>query len=438
MKTTARFAALIFLSSAIAVPAALSQTPTRTIIHEEDPADAAARETITKAEAAIGRKDFAGAAQICSDYLNDNPDNAAVRFQLGYAYSALGKMHEAEDEYRQAIDLDPKMGVAYLNLGVTLLDSDPKDAADTLQKAIELMPDQPRPKYALGLALEHQGNDDAAIAQFRAALALNARDFPSQLELARAFLHARKLADAETEFRKALTTEPDSGAAHLGLAQTYFDQKKTAEASNELTQYLQTNPKDVDARIQQASILSELGKNEEALAELDHAASIRAESASTLQLRSLVEFRLKNYDAALAALKQLETVLPSDPVVHARIGHILLEKRDYAESTKELAIAFRADPAQTEVLRDMIAAQYLGGSYATALESLDLLSKRENLSHGSWFIRASCYDKLGKKQEALDGYRKFLELNAGQTNDEYFLASARVRALERDLKEKKK
>jgi tetratricopeptide (TPR) repeat protein len=438
MKSMARLAALIFLSSAIAVPAAFSQTPSRTIIHEEDPSDAAARETITKAEAAMDRKDFAAAAQICSDYLNDNPDNAAVHFQLGYAYSALGKADDAEEEYREAIDLDPKMGVAYLNLGVTLLESNPKEAAGTLQKAVDLMPDQPRPKYALGLALEHQGNDDAAITQFGAALALDARDFPARLELARTFLHAKKLADAATEFQKALALEPSSGAAHLGLAQTYFDEKRTAEASTELTQYLQANPKDVEARIQHASMLTELGNDEEALAELNRAASIRAENESTLQIRSLVEYRLKNYDAALAALKQVETVSPNDPVVHARIGHILLEKKDYAESTKELAIAFRVDPSQTEVLRDMIAAQYLGGSYATALESLDLLAKREALSNGSWFIRATCYDKIGKKQEALDGSRKFLELNSGRTNDEYFVASARLRALERDLKEKKK
>jgi hypothetical protein len=39
---------------------------------------------------------------------------------------------------------------------------------------------------------------------------------------------------------------------------------------------------------------------------------------------------------------------------------------------------------------------------------------------------------------ALDAYQKFLALNKDQNNDMYFEATARVRFLARDLKEKKK
>jgi tetratricopeptide (TPR) repeat protein len=384
------------------------------------------------------RKDFAGAVQICADFLDKNPDNAAVHFQLGYAYTALGKSGDAEAEYRSAIELDPKMGPAYLNLGLTLLDSDPEEAVSSLKQASELMPGQPQPKYALGMALAHAGKDDAAIEQFHDALKLDERNFSAQFELARTLLHARRFSEAELEFHRAVDLQPNSGAAHLGLVQTLLAEKKSVDAATELERYLQTNPKDVEGRIERASILIDVGKNEEALAELDRTATLRPETASTLKMRSVIQFRLKNYDAALAALKQIGTASPNDPDVHARIGHLLLEKKDYAGAAKELAIAYRAEPSQIEVLRDLLAAEYLGGNYPAALEALDLLAKGETLSNGSWFIRASCYDKLGKTQEALDAYRKFLELNAGQTNDQYFIAASRVRTLERELKEKKK
>jgi tetratricopeptide (TPR) repeat protein len=438
MRAAARIAALMALSLGGIVPADFAQSTTRTIVRAEDPAEAEARATIAKAEAAMDRQDFTGAVQICADFLDKNPDNAAVHFQLGYAYTALGKSDDAETEYRSAIELDPKMGPAYLNLGLTLLDSDPEEAVSSLQQASELMPNQPQPKYALGMAFAHAGKDDAAIEQFHNALKLDERNFSAQFELARTLLHASKFSEAETEFHKALDLQPNSAAAHLGLAQTLLAEKKSSDAATELERYLQTNPKDVDGRIEFASILIDLGKNEEALAELDRAAAIRPETASTLKMRSLVQFRLNNYDAALAALKQVETTSPNDPDVHARIGHLLLEKKDYPGAAKELAIAYRADPSQTEVLRDLLASNYLGGNYPAALELLDLLAKRETLSNGSWFVRASCYDKLGKTQEALDAYRKFLELNAGQSNDQYFIAASRVRALERELKEKKK
>ena len=146
---------------------------------------------------------------------------------------------------------------------------------------------------------------------------------------------------------------------------------------------------------------------------------------------------MKKYDDALAALQKVEPTAPDDPDIHARIGHLLLGKKDYPGSVKELAIAFRGDPSQTEVLRDLVAAQYLGGNYAGALELIEALGKRETLSNGSWFIRATCYDKLGQKQNAIDAYQKFLQLNAEQSNDQYFVAAERVRILERELKEKK-
>jgi tetratricopeptide (TPR) repeat protein len=431
-------AALMALSLGGTVPAGFAQSTTRSIVRAEDPAEAEGRATIAKAEAAMERKDFAGAVQICADFLDKNPDNAAVHFQLGYAYTALGKSGDAEAEYRSAIELDPKMGPAYLNLGLTLLDSDPEEAVSSLKQASELMPGQPQPKYALGMALAHAGKDDAAIEQFHDALKLDERNFSAQFELARTLLHARRFSEAELEFHRAVDLQPNSGAAHLGLVQTLLAEKKSVDAATELERYLQTNPKDVEGRIERASILIDVGKNEEALAELDRAATLRPETASTLKMRSVIQFRLKNYDAALAALKQIGTASPNDPDVHARIGHLLLEKKDYAGAAKELAIAYRAEPSQIEVLRDLLAAEYLGGNYPAALEALDLLAKGETLSNGSWFIRASCYDKLGKTQEALDAYRKFLELNAGQTNDQYFIAASRVRTLERELKEKNK
>ncbi|HEY4742933.1 MAG TPA: tetratricopeptide repeat protein [Candidatus Acidoferrales bacterium] len=437
MKAAARIAAITALSLGVFLPVSFAQTTTRTTVHAEDPSDAAARDTVAKAQAAMDRKDFATATQICTDFLDKNPDSAAVHFQLGYAYTALGKSDDAESEYRSAIELDPKMGPAYLNLGLTLLDSDPEEALSSLKQASDLMPDQPQPKYALGMALAHAGDDDAAIKEFHEALKLDSRNFPAQFELARTLLHVRKFSEAEIEFRKTVDLQPNSGAAHLGLTQSLLAEKRMGDAATELERYLQTNPKDVDARLECASILAELGKNEEALADLDRAAALRPETASTLKLRSTIQFRLKNYDAALAALKQVETSLPNDDL-HARIGHLLLEKKDYAGAAKELEIAYRADPSQTEVLRDFLAAEYLGGNYPAALDLLNLLAQRETLSNGSWFIRASCYDKLGKARDALDAYRKFLELNAGQTNDQYFIAASRARALERELIEKKK
>ena len=98
----------------------------------------------------MDRKDYAAAAQDYQDYLAKKPDDATVHFNLGYAYTAMQKPAEAKAEYEKAISLDPKMAPAYLNLGLTLLTSDPSAAVAPLQKAAELSPEDARTEISSG------------------------------------------------------------------------------------------------------------------------------------------------------------------------------------------------------------------------------------------------------------------------------------------------
>ncbi len=428
------FAAATFL---LAPQPAAAQAASHTKVRVPD-VDPALQQLLTQAQEAMDKKDFPAAIKSYSDYLAQKPDDAGIHFQLGYAYTAARDPENAAKEYRRATELDPKMLPAFVNLGLALLDKQPAEAIAPLRQAVALAPDASRPKVLLGVAFEKSGDTAAALEQLRAGRDLDSSNIDIQLELARALLQAQRYDEAETEFRAALALRPDSGMAHYGLAECLLQQKKNEEATVELATYLQSSPKDAVARIKRASILTDLGKNDEALAELDRATTNRPESPETLKLRSLIDFRLKNYDASLAALQKLESAAPNDIDLHARIGHVLLGKRDYPGAVKELVIAFRADPKQNDALNDLLAAEYLGGNYTAALALLDEAGKRETLAIGSIYIRASCYDKLGQKQEALDTYRKFLELNNGKTSDEYFVSAERVRILERDLKEKKK
>ena len=370
------FAAATFL---LAPQPAAAQAASHTKVRVPD-VDPALQQLLTQAQEAMDKKDFPAAIKSYSDYLAQKPDDAGIHFQLGYAYTAARDPENAAKEYRRATELDPKMLPAFVNLGLALLDKQPAEAIAPLRQAVALAPDASRPKVLLGVAFEKSGDTAAALEQLRAGRDLDSSNIDIQLELARALLQAQRYDEAETEFRAALALRPDSGMAHYGLAECLLQQKKNEEATAELATYLQSSPKDAVARIKRASILTDLGKNDEALAELDRATTNRPESPETLKLRSLIDFRLKNYDASLAALQKLESAAPNDIDLHARIGHVLLEKKDYPGAVKELVIAFRADPKQNDVLNDLLAAEYLGGNYTAALALLDEAGKRETLA----------------------------------------------------------
>jgi Flp pilus assembly protein TadD len=431
------YAVCVFLGAAAASSAQTVGT-SRTRI-PQDGAAVALNNLQAQAQAAMDRKDYEAAVTAYQEYLSKKPDDATVHYDLGYAYTAMQKSAEAKTEYEKAISLDPKMAAAYQNLGLTLLTSDPAAAVAPLQKAAELLPENARAKWLLGTALEKNGKLDLAIDQYEAAKKLDDKDPDIRTSLGGALLRAGRPGEAESAFREAISLHPEGAAAgqvHIGLAQTLIAEKKTEEAAKELAAYLASRPDDANARMELAAELAELGKNDEALAELDRATAGKPENLRALKLRVQIAFQRKRYDDAVPALQKAIALAPQDGDLVAQLGHIYLEKRDYPDAVNELIVAFKMNPASNDVLGELVTAQYLNKNYSGALKALDVLSQRKTLPMGSWFIRATCYDKLGQPAQALDAYKKFLELNTDLNNDMYFEASARVRTLNRELKKK--
>jgi tetratricopeptide (TPR) repeat protein len=433
------FCALAILPGASQIISAQTGTAQPKYSHRtQDPETAALNELLDTAQAAMGKKDYAAAAENYQKYLAKKPDDAGSHFQLGYAYSALQKLPEAKSEYERAIALDPKMAAAYLNLGLTLIPSDPATAVEPLSKAVDLLPAEAEPKYFLGVAYERSGNSIAAIAQYQAAEKLDEKHFDTRLALGRALLRANRPQEAEPEFRAALVLRPDSAPAQLGIAQSLAAEQKPEAAAAELAEYLKLQPNDAEIRVERAYLLVNGGMVDSGVQELDLAAKLGPESVRAMKLRARIYFQTKKYDDAVPVLQQAAALAPQDADIPAQLGHIYLEKKDYANAVRVLIEAIKMNSNDNAVLGDLVAAQYLNKNYPAALQGLDVLSQRETLPLGTLFIRATCYDKLGRAAEALEAYQKFLSLNKDETSDMYFEAAGRARFLARELKEKKR
>jgi tetratricopeptide (TPR) repeat protein len=408
-----------------------------------DPEAQTLNRLLADAQSAIARQDYDTAAQNYQDYLAKKPDDAEVHFNLGYVYTAMQRPDDAKAEYEKAVALDPddpKMAPAYQNLGLTLLPKDPAAAVDPLQHAATLAPQDARTKWLLGMALENSGKLEPAIEQYQDAEKLNAKDFDTRLALGHALIAAGRPADAEPELREALTLRPDGpdvDRVHLELAQCLIAQKKNEAAAEELAAYLQEHPDDVARRLDRASLLIDASKYDEALAELDRAANGKPETLSALQLRAHIFYEEKRWDDLIPVLQKAEAFAPKDPSIPAQLGEVYLQKKDYPDAARTLITAYNLKPGALDVLTELVGAEYQAGDYAGALQGLDLLAKQRDLPAPSWYIRASCYDKLGQPVQALDAYQRFLQLNTDQNSDMYFAAAARARELAREVHDKK-
>lgn len=432
------FACCVLWISTSAATAVFAQTVSVNRTHiASDPADVALNNLLLAAQTAMDSKDYQTAASDYQEYLVKNPDEAPVHFQLGYAYTAMQKPDAAIPEYERAIALDPKMPAAYLNLGITLLSTNPGAAVDPLRKADELSPDQASTKYFLGRALELSDQVAAAIAEYEAAEKLDGENADVHAGLGRAYLRTSRPAKAESQFRTVISLRRDLSAAHLGLAEALAAQKKPDAASTEYQTYLATQPGNLPARIEYAAVLVDLEKYDDALSQLDQASKNGNESLAALKLRTNIYLQKKRYDDAVRSLRKAEAAAPADPEIPALLGHAYLEEKDYPEAEKEIAAALKARPEANDILENLVMARYGNKNYQGALDGLDLLSRRTTLSVSGWFVRAACYDKLGQAAPALDAYKKFLDLNTDQNSDMYFEASARARILTREMQNKR-
>src|ERR1700733_6937333 len=398
---------------------------------------AASDPRVYQAQQEVEKKNYARAVELLTGFLKDYPNDPTAHFQLGYVYGLLQRSDDSISEYRRAAELKPDFAEANLNLGLALIDAkDFAGAAIALQRAAELTPGQARPRYLAGLAFERSGNIPGAIAQYQLAAPLDANNFDIRFHLGITLLHDDHAEDAEKELRAAIALRSDNEAAHSALTDALLRQKKTDAAIVELRASLERNGGDAQARLKLATALNELGKPADGVAELDRADANAALWAERAKLRASILISQKDWDGAAKALAIAVAAAPSDAALHAEFGRILLQQRDFSAAERELRRALTLDGKQTDALRNLVSAEYLAGNYEGTLQLLDLLAKREAPLPIVLFVRATCYDKLQRKPEAVEAYRKFLDADNGQSDKEEFQASERLKVLQKELTKK--
>jgi len=391
---------------------------------------------LEEARSDIDKRDFAAAVVPLQKFLSEKDDFAYAHFQLGYAYTGLQKTKEARGEYERAMQLDPKMPEAALNLGILLLHEEPTAAVAPLKRAVELLPTQSRPRTLLGLAYEKSGDTKNAASAYENALALEPNDTETSLHLAQLYLEENRPPEAEAKFAAVLSVEPESRPALAGIAHC-LELQKRPEAADAYRNYLKVQPGDGAAREHLVHLLIANGKNDEALVELEKVEAGKTPSVESLKLRADVLIGQKNWDAAIAALKRAVALTPSDAQLRGGLGRTYLQRRDFANADKELKAAIQLDPKNLTYWKDVVSTSYLAGEYPATLALLDRVAQQEPPTSGELFVRALCYDKLQQTKAALDAYGKFLEADQNRNPDQVWQAQQRISVLKKTLEKKR-
>jgi Flp pilus assembly protein TadD len=384
----------------------------------------------------IEKQDFQAAIAPLQKFLAAKDDFAYAHFQLGYAYTGLQKRTEARNEYQRAMQLDPNMPEAALNLGILLLGEEPAAAVQPLQRAVELLPTQSRPRVLLGAAYEKSGDAKNAARAYEGALALDPKDSETSMLLAQLWMRQGRAQDAEAKFRAVLSAEPQSPAALSGLAASLEAQKSSA-AADAYREYLKVQPNDAAAREQLVHLLVANQEYDQALGELEKKEKGGVPSLEALKLRADILIGEKKWPEAIVVLKEAVILAPNDAQLRGGLGRTYLQQKEFANAEKELKAAIQLDAKNISYWKDLASTTYLAGQYPETLALLDRVAQRETPTPGELFVRALCYDKLQQTKAALDAYQKFLEVDQNRNPDQVWQAQQRIIVLKKTLEKKR-
>jgi tetratricopeptide (TPR) repeat protein len=123
---------------------------------------------------------------------------------------------EAEALYRQALELDPYLAIAYTNLGNIYFRRHDDTTADSMyRRALELDPKQSEAHYNLGYVLLERGDSSGAVPYFKAAISADPTFADAHFNLAMAFEQMGEVTKARPYWRKYVELEPEGTWAEI-------------------------------------------------------------------------------------------------------------------------------------------------------------------------------------------------------------------------------
>jgi tetratricopeptide (TPR) repeat protein len=268
---------------------------------------------------------------------------------------------QAHHLLHKALDIDPDFAPALNNLAyLHARNREFKEALDSMDRYVALLPKEPNPQDSLGEILRIAGQFTLALEHYRAALAIDPSFNTSQLGIADTYALMGDQERARQEYDKAIANEPDQATRfdyRMQKAITFVREKNFVEADRQFWR-ISVEAHTQSYELQEAQALRRMAQYEtDDQPALDHLVSAEdalthkqnlAASDRDEELARILRVRVKRVlgseksgraQAALDRLTQLAAT-NHDRVVqeawHGAIGEMLASKGQFKEAVAEL------------------------------------------------------------------------------------------------------
>lgn len=375
-------ATLVLLTLLVVAPFnAFSQTTEelqaeQTAIEAGDDLTARAKKALFRARGRQDDGDFAGAAQIMTEFLEGQADreHPLLRFNLALSHLALDENELAFEDLSKAVELEPRYGRAWLRLGEAAYETEKyKDAGEAFGKAYELTPEHtPEILYYSGVSLLTGREPEAALAALEKLL-------------------TNHRASAELEWYQALISA-GLEADKPGRTKPFIDQLLTDKPSDpdawELSYQFAASREDYEAAAVSLTIMGYLRP------------LTRAETIQLGDIYSVISVPLqaaRYYETAMA--------MPAGDVESGRgreferLASAWLSAHDHerARNTLQVGLGEQETVGLWSLLGDL---EYLNEDFQASLTAFSRATEKDSDFGRGWLMMGYCALELGRDTEA--------------------------------------
>lgn len=252
---------------------------------------------------------------------------------------------------------NPRCFLAWNNLGVIALDEGRiADAADRLRRAVELNPLGPELHFNFGKSLVRQNKKEEAAAEFRKAIALKEDLEPAYVELANELAgSAATRKEAIDLYTKALSLKPDDADAHANLALALANMPDgLVEGIAHAETSVRLNSKSATSHMNLGLLLArDASRLSEAIRRYQEAIAL---DPKYVKAHINLGLAYAANGAIADAVHEYEIALHLDPessIAHNDLAVVLAGEGRTGEAIVHLRAAIRSDPSYIEAQRNL-------------------------------------------------------------------------------------
>jgi tetratricopeptide (TPR) repeat protein len=254
-------------------------------------------------------------------------------FDQAITLHQAGNLAGAERLYQQVLVMEPNSFGPRHMLGVIRFQQGRiSDAIDLITGALELNPQIPAAWVNLGHAQAAAGQAEQAVASYRTALELAPGNIAVLNAMAAQLLHLGRQREVVGALDQLLSATPGDIEARNNRGNLLRELKRFDAALADYDAVLAARPDLAETWTNRGVVLSDMGRSKEALASLDRALALQPGLAAALSNRGFTLRGLERFDEALESLDRALALAPDFAAAHAHRGKVLSEMNRLDES----------------------------------------------------------------------------------------------------------